>query len=110
MDSPVLALPHDAAFALLRELDLFEALADDEIDGLTQKVDTIGWDAGTVVFEEGDRGDLCYVIHSGRVKVTRRLVDGQPIVLAELGRGGLVGELALFASDRRAATLQVVTP
>lgn len=102
------ALPHDTVVALLGELDLFEALAGDEVDALARKVETVGWEPGTVVFEEGDRGDVCYVIHSGRVKVTRRLVDGQPIVLAELGRGALVGELALFAADRRAGTLQAV--
>ena len=38
----------------------------------------------------------------------RRLVDGQPITLAQVGHGAMVGELALFASPRRAATLQAV--
>jgi CRP/FNR family cyclic AMP-dependent transcriptional regulator len=42
------------------------------------------------------------------VKVMRRLVDGQPIALAQVGHGAIVGELALFASDRRSATLQAV--
>jgi CRP-like cAMP-binding protein len=98
------------AVELLGELDLFEALADDEIDALARKVDTVRWDAGTTVFDEGDRGDVCYVIHSGRGKVTRRLVDGQPIVLAEIGPGAMVGELALFASEFRSARFQVVEP
>lgn len=103
-------LSHDTVVALLSQLDLFEALAREEIEGLARKVDTVDWEPGRIVFEEGDRGDVCYVIHSGHAKVTRRLVDGQPIVLAELGHGALVGELALFAADRRAATLQVVDP
>jgi CRP/FNR family transcriptional regulator, cyclic AMP receptor protein len=103
-----LSLAHDTVVALLDELDLFEALTDDEIDALARKVDTVSWEAGTIVFEEGDRGDACYVIHSGRVKVMRRLIDGQPIALAQLGHGAIVGELALFASDRRSATLQAV--
>jgi CRP/FNR family cyclic AMP-dependent transcriptional regulator len=106
----LLSLPHDTVVALLDELDLFEALADGEIDALARKADTVSWDAGAIVFEEGDRGDVCYVIHSGRAKVTRRLVDGQPIVLAELGHGAMVGELALFASEYRSATLQAVDP
>lgn len=105
-----MSLPHDTVVALLDELDLFEALTDDEIDALARKVDTVSWEAGTVIFEEGDRGDACYVIHSGRVKVMRRLVDGQPIALAHVGHGGLVGELALFARDTRSATLQAVDP
>jgi CRP/FNR family cyclic AMP-dependent transcriptional regulator len=103
-----LSLPHGTVVALLDELDLFEALADDEIDALARKVRTISWEAGATIFEEGDRGEECYVIHQGRVKVVRRLVDGQPITLAQVGHGAIVGELALFASDRRSATLQAV--
>lgn len=105
-----MSLPHDTVVALLDELDLFEALTDDEIDALARKVETVSWDAGTTIFEEGDRGDACYVIHSGRVKVMKRLVDGQPIALAQVGHGAIVGELALFASDRRSATVQAVDP
>ena len=105
-----MSLSHSTVVALLRELDLFEALADDEIEELAGKVETVSWEPGTIVFEEGDRGDVCYLIHIGAVKLTRRLVDGQPIVLAELGHGALVGELALFASDHRAATMQVMEP
>jgi CRP/FNR family cyclic AMP-dependent transcriptional regulator len=104
----LLSLPHEMVVELLDELELFEALADDEIDALARKVTTVRWEAGTIVFEEGDRGDACYVIHSGRGKVMRRLVDGQPIVLAEVGHGAMVGELALFASEHRSARFQVV--
>jgi CRP/FNR family transcriptional regulator, cyclic AMP receptor protein len=104
----VTSLPHDTVVALLDELDLFESLSDADIDSLARKVDTVTWEAGSTVFEEGDRGDACYVINSGRVKVMRRLVDGQPIALAQVGHGAVVGELALFASDRRSATLQAV--
>ena len=105
-----LTLPHDTVVALLDELALFESLADDEVDALARKVDTVSWEPGTVLFEEGDRGDSCFVIQSGRIKVMRRLVDGQPIALAQVGHGAIVGVLALFASDRRSATLQAVDP
>jgi CRP/FNR family transcriptional regulator len=98
------------AVTLLREVDLFASLGDDEIEALAGKVSTVAWDAGTVVFEEGDVGDACYVIHTGRVKLTRRLVDGQPIALAQVEHGGIVGELALFANERRAATMQATEP
>jgi CRP/FNR family transcriptional regulator len=94
--------------ALLRGLELFAALDDAEISALAEKVDVVGWEPGVVVFEEGDTGNACYVIYTGRVKLTRRLVDGQPIALAQVEHGGIVGELALFANERRAATMQAV--
>ena len=105
-----MSLSHDTVVALLQELDLFEALDDDEIDALAHKASTVSWEPGEIIFEEGDVGDACYVIQTGSVKVTRRLVDGQPISLAQVGHGGMVGELALFASERRAARLQAVDP
>jgi CRP/FNR family transcriptional regulator, cyclic AMP receptor protein len=103
-----LSLTHDTVVDLLQGLDLLTSLSGDDLDTLARKVDEVTWAPGTTVFEEGDHGDACYVIHSGRVKLTRRLVDGQPIALAQLGSGAMVGELALFASDRRSATMQAV--
>jgi CRP/FNR family cyclic AMP-dependent transcriptional regulator len=103
-----LTLPHDTIVALLDGLGLFESLSAEDIEDLASKVDVVTWPPGTTVFAEGDAGDSCYVIHSGRVKLMRRLVDGQPIALAQVGHGALVGELALFASDRRSATMQTV--
>jgi len=105
-----LRLPHDTIVALLDGVDFLTSLSSDEVDALARKVDTVQWAPGTTVFEEGDRGDACYVIHSGRVKVMRRLADGQPITLAQVGRGGVVGELALFAGDRRSASVETIEP
>jgi CRP/FNR family transcriptional regulator, cyclic AMP receptor protein len=105
---PALSLPHATIVDLLDGLDLFTSLSDEEVDSLARKVDTVTWEAGTLVFSEGDPGDSCYVIHSGQVKLVRRLADGQPIALALVGLGGIVGELALFAGGRRSATMQAI--
>jgi CRP/FNR family cyclic AMP-dependent transcriptional regulator len=101
-------LSHENITALLHGLGFFSSLSSDEIDALATRVDTVTWPPGTIVFEEGDRGQDCFVIDSGRVKLMRRLIDGQPIALAHVGRGGLVGELALFAAGRRSATMEAV--
>jgi CRP-like cAMP-binding protein len=103
-----LSLSHDTVVDLLDGLDLFASLSDEEVGSLARKVDTVSWEPGQLVFAEGDAGDSCYVIHSGQVKLTRRLADGQPIALAQLGHGAIVGELALFASGGRSATMQAV--
>src|SRR5438034_11721537 len=101
---PAVDLPHETIVDLLGGLDLFTSLSDAELDELARKVDTVSWEPATTVFEAGDTGDSCYVINSGFVKLMRRLVDGSPITLAQVGQGGIVGELALFASDHRSAT------
>lgn len=105
-----MSLSHETIAALLDGVDFLSSLSSEDVDALARKVGTVDWEAGTTVFEEGDRGDACYIISSGRVKVMRRLADGQRITLAQVGHGGLVGELALFAGDRRAASLEAIEP
>ena len=53
-------------------LDLFSSLSDGEVDDLAHRVDEVTWEPGTTVFFEGDRGDECFVIHSGQVKLHQR--------------------------------------
>jgi len=56
------------------------------------------------IFTEGEEGDAAYLIRSGRVQI-RKGIDGRtPIVLAELGEGELLGEMALFDNRPRMAS------
>ena len=52
--------------------------------------------AGGLVFEEGDEGEACYVIRTGRVGVQRATHQGVSHRLAELEPGGCFGEIALL--------------
>jgi CRP/FNR family transcriptional regulator len=103
-------LQDETVVALLAGHEWFASLTDGELAGLASKAETVYWETGTVVFEEGDRGDVCYVLHSGSVKVVRRFGDGRRITLARLGPGSVVGELALFNGERRSATIETVEP
>jgi CRP/FNR family transcriptional regulator len=96
--------------ALLDSVHWFSSLTHEELDALANKADTVRWDLDEVVFEEGDRGDKCYIVHSGKVKVVRRFPDGRRITLARLGPGSIFGELALFNGERRSATVQACEP
>ena len=77
---------------------------------LQQIVDRVEWrrlEAGEVLFEEGDVSDAVYFIVSGRVRVSADAGAGRNI-LAELGRGEVVGELGLLDDAPRSATVQAV--
>ncbi len=63
--------------------------------------------AGTVLFQEGDAGDEMYVIHSGRVELTRRFKD-RTNVLAVLPPGEFFGEMAIVNNRPRSATATVL--
>lgn len=55
---------------------------------------------GEVLFREGDSGTHLYVVERGRLRVVRAGTE-----LAELGEKELVGEMAFFGDERRAATV-----
>ena len=89
----------------LGTLDWFSSLTDEKLEALASKADTVRWEADEAVFEEGDVGSCCYVLHSGAVKVMRSLPDGRRITLSRMGPGSVFGELALFNGERRSASV-----
>jgi CRP-like cAMP-binding protein len=63
---------------------------------------------GTILFEEGDFSSKeMYVIHSGKVKISKKLGD-QETVLAHFGKGEFFGEMSILNNKPRSATAEVV--
>ncbi|EYF04815.1 Crp/Fnr family transcriptional regulator [Chondromyces apiculatus] len=67
------------------------------------------YQAGDVLFNEGESGAEMFVIQSGAVRITKA-VSGEQKVLAVLGPGEFVGEMAILNSKPRAATATIVEP
>ena len=66
------------------------------------------FDAGEVVFREGDESDTCYVVRTGHARAVREHADGRSITLANFGPGDIFGELAMFDDERRSATVETL--
>jgi CRP-like cAMP-binding protein len=62
---------------------------------------------GEVLFQEGDPGDVMFVVQSGKVKITKR-VGQRERSLAVLGPGEFVGEMAILNGKPRTATATMV--
>jgi CRP-like cAMP-binding protein len=63
---------------------------------------------GTVIFTEGESGHEMYIIHEGKVKITKR-VRAMETILAELDRGDFFGEMAILEKEVRSATATTAT-
>jgi CRP/FNR family cyclic AMP-dependent transcriptional regulator len=105
-----LELQHETIVRLLEGVEWLSSLSPEELDTLAASANVVEWQPGDVVFEEGDRGDRCFVLHTGSVRVLRRFPDGRRITLARLEAGSVFGELALFEGERRSATIQAIDP
>jgi CRP-like cAMP-binding protein len=65
--------------------------------------------AGSQLMHQGDPSDCMYLIVIGQVRVERAHPDLiEPLVLAELGPGDVVGEMGLLDAGPRSATVVAV--
>ena len=67
------------------------------------------FEAGEVVFNQGDLGDNVYVIDKGKCEVLKE-IDGKQEHLADLGAGDYFGEMAVLADVSRNATIRATAP
>ena len=63
---------------------------------------------GQEVICEGDQGETAYIVIKGEFEVFR-WVKGKRVVLRKLGRGEVFGEMAIFASAPRTASVVALT-
>ena len=68
--------------------------------------------AGDILFREGERGDVMYVIREGSVRIRKDSHDGDAEshtkTLAVLGPGEFFGEMSILNDKPRSATAEVV--
>jgi len=64
--------------------------------------------AGTILFRQGDQGDIMYIIRYGKVRAFRVDEEGVETDLAELGPGDSFGEIPLLTGRPRAASVETV--
>ena len=64
--------------------------------------------SGEMLFRAGDPGNGCYRVEDGLLKVTMVSSSGAERILAFLGRGAIVGELAVLDGRPRSASVVAV--
>ena len=94
----------------LAAIPLFSGLAPDLLARLATCFTTMDVPVGRTLFEEGERGDMLYLIVRGRVGVARQGPDGAELHVSVLEDGDFFGEIALLEEVRRTATVRALTP
>lgn len=85
-------------------MDLFGAVPDPARRALLAVAVRHRFARGEVVFHEGDLADTVSVVLEGRLAVRRGTAAGDTVVLAVVGPGELLGEMALLSPQARRTT------
>jgi CRP/FNR family cyclic AMP-dependent transcriptional regulator len=89
---------------LLTEVPIFSLLDEKERATLAERVETVIFAAGTVLFNRGDPGDSLYVVRSGAVELFFKNDTGERIVLDTVTPGHFFGEISLLDGGARTAS------
>lgn len=93
---------------ILRKTPLFAELAEDELTSINQRVVSRKFNAGEMIFSEGDSCPGLWVIESGQVRIFKSSASGREQVLALEGPGSSVAELPVFDGGNYPASAAAV--
>ncbi len=89
---------------LLRDCLIFRALDEAGRRAFAEKGMRLALKSGQPLFHLGDRGTTMVVIAKGNIRVFLPTPPGKDITLADLGRGAVIGEVALLDDEPRSAS------
>nr|MBA3804256.1 cyclic nucleotide-binding domain-containing protein [Acidobacteriota bacterium] len=90
--------------ASLAEIQLFDALNDEDRNALAGVIDSQKVAQGETLFQAGEPGDSLFIVRAGEIELYIKDTVGQKIVLNVSTAGDMFGELALLDSGARTAT------
>ncbi len=92
--------------SVLSQVEVFQFLPQDALASLSKLAEKRTFRTGSELMRQGEPSATIYVITRGRVKVERSLPGiPHPVVLTELGRGEMVGEMGVLDGEPSSATV-----
>ncbi|HXU22560.1 MAG TPA: Crp/Fnr family transcriptional regulator [Tepidiformaceae bacterium] len=93
----------------LRQLSkLMNVLSDEELDRLIPLLTERRFKPRQVLFSAGDPPERVYLLLKGRIKIFRVAENGKEIILDVVGKGDVVGDMAVVEDGERTACAQAI--
>ncbi len=81
------------------------SLSEEDLNEVARNATLKSYEAGDILFSEGDEADGLYLIQRGSVTVSR-IIGGKEVVLFYVAAGNYVGEMSLISGEPRYATVR----
>ena len=94
----------------LKQASPFSTLNGERLRRLAGRLERLDVPAGNTIIRQGETGEECYLLRSGRAEVLAQGTQGGERNLATLGPGSLFGEAALLTDEPRNATVRALDP
>ncbi len=107
MDSFENFLPRLLKIPLFSAFDVSQPEDKEILKKLYESFSTKNFKKGKIIINEGEEGDIFYILHSGKVHIFRNTLSGDQISLAHLSSEQNIsfGETALIGLDTRTASI-----
>ena len=107
---PSVASRRHLARQMLKTRSCFSTCPDDVIDSIMDRASSIKLTKGNVLYRQGEPGESLMVVLEGRLKVVKTTADAKEVVLAFLGAGDIIGEMAVLDGHPRSAGVVAMEP
>lgn len=94
----------DEIRSVLKNIELFDGCSDDECNVICEYMKCYGAARNTTVLREDTAGDFLIIVLTGRVDVVKFCGPDDQRIVAQIGPGGILGEMSLVDGQRRFAT------
>ena len=81
---------------LLAQVPLFKNLPVDDLQYLYDTLDTCHYEAGEILFREGERGDSFFIVQEGQIEIIKAMGTAEELLVARRSPGEFVGEMSLL--------------
>jgi CRP/FNR family transcriptional regulator len=102
------ALQRSIAWYLRQLSRVLNVLTDEELDRLIPMLTERRFKPRQVLFSTGDPAERVYLLLKGRVKIYQVAENGKEIILDVVGKGDVVGDMAVVQEGERTACAQAI--
>lgn len=101
--------PDTTLLSVLKRVPIFSSLSEQEFAFLAPRLVQRHFEAGQLIFSEGDACAGLYVVQAGNVRIFKSSAGGREQVLTIDGPGNSIAELPVFDGGNYPASAQAVT-